>query len=56
MSKLPWAKYIFSALGTALIVLLADQFLTFNMVSVIVLCAISYWTILQGFHRIKGYD
>lgn len=56
MSKLPWAKYIFSALGTALIVLLADQFLTLNIVSVMVLCAISYWTILHGFHRIKAYN
>lgn len=56
MSKLPWAKYLLSALGAALIILLADQFLSLTLVSAAGLCIISYWAILQGFNRIKGYN
>ncbi|GAB3314585.1 hypothetical protein GCM10027299_02870 [Larkinella ripae] len=55
MSKLPWAKYLFSILSAAIAVALVAKFITPNVLVLVPLALGLYWLFLRGFSRLKGY-
>ncbi|WP_461044089.1 hypothetical protein [Spirosoma harenae] len=56
MSKLPWAKYLFSMLGVAIVITLVAKYITSTPLFLIPLALGLYWLFVRGFTRIKGYQ
>ncbi len=56
MSKLPWAKYLFSIWGTALVLALVARFITTSALVLIPVSLGLYWVFVRGFAKIKGYQ
>lgn len=56
MSKLPWAKYLFSVWVVAIIVSLTAKFVTANVLVLVPLSVGLYWLSVQGFAKIRGYQ
>jgi hypothetical protein len=55
MSKLPWAKYLFSIWGVAIVIALVAKFITASVLVLIPLSLGLYWLLVQGFAKIKDY-
>jgi hypothetical protein len=56
MSKLPWAKYLFSVWIVAILVALTAKFITANVLVLVPLSLGLYWLSIRGFTKIKGYQ
>lgn len=56
MSKLPWAKYLFSIWIVAILACLAAKFVTTSLVLLVPFSLFSYWMSVRGLAKIKGYE
>ncbi len=54
MSKLPYAKYVFSIWVVAIILALVAKFITASVLVLIPLSLGLYWIFVRGFAKIKG--
>lgn len=55
MSKLSWAKYLFSIWGVAIIVALTAKFITSSVMLLVPLSLGLYWLFVRGFAKLRGY-
>lgn len=56
MSKLPWAKYLFSTWIVALISCLTARFITTSLFLLVPLSLVLYWMSVRSLAKIKGYE
>lgn len=54
MSKLPYAKYLFSIWAVAIVLALVAKFITANVLVLITLSLGLYWISVRGLAKIKG--
>ncbi|MFD2572594.1 hypothetical protein ACFSUS_18285 [Spirosoma soli] len=56
MPKLPWAKYLFSIWGVAILITLTAKFITTNVLILAPLSVGLYWLLVKSFAKIRGYQ